>query len=77
VNYCVSKSTIEDDVHANPHIHRSKDALLVLLIFAGVVKEDTVKKLFTIDLSERHDLNLFFTVAAEGGLLSRFSSLKH
>lgn len=77
MNYCVSKTTVEENVHANPHIHWSKNALLILLIFASVVKEDAVKKFFTVDLSEWRDLDLFFTVAAESRLLRWVSSLKH
>ena len=75
MNNCVSKTTFKNDVHANPYIDWSKNALLILLIFASVIKEDTMKKLFAIDLGERGYLDLFLTIAAESGLLCRISSL--
>jgi hypothetical protein len=74
---CIAETTIVDDVHAHPHIHRAKDALLVLLVLAGVVKEDTMQKFLALDVGERDYLYLLFTVAAQSGIFCRISALQH
>lgn len=44
VDYCVAVATIVDDVHADPNIHASENALLVLLVLSCVVQEDSMQK---------------------------------
>lgn len=42
MNNGISKTTIIDDIHAYPYIHRTEYFLLILFIFACMIEKDTM-----------------------------------
>ncbi len=59
---CIGEATIEDDIHAYPHIHRPKDSLMIFLVLASVVQEDPMQELIGVDVGEWDDLDLLLAV---------------
>lgn len=53
----IPESTLVYDVHAYPDIHIPENALLVLLILAGVVQKDAVQELISVDVGNCVQLN--------------------
>ena len=65
----VGKPTVVDDVHADPHVHPSEYALVVLLVVLGVVEEYPVKEVLLLERGAHLHLNGMLTVAAQGRVL--------
>lgn len=71
---CICKSALEDDGHTNPNIHASKENLLILFIFLGMIEEDTMQELKIIEFRNFNQLNWTLAVAANCCLLFLISS---
>lgn len=64
----IPESALVYDVHAYPDIHIPKDALLVLLILAGMVQKDAVQELLSVDVGHCVQLDRVFAVATQSCL---------
>ena len=61
----VGETAVIDDVHAHPHVNGAENALLVLLVLAGVVEEDPVEEVLFFETSDRVHLAGCLAVTAE------------
>jgi hypothetical protein len=69
--YCITITTVVDDVHAHPHIYITENPLLTVLVFPSVIQEHAVQKLVIVDGSERDELDCSLAVATQSGLYLR------
>ena len=74
---CVGESTIVYNVHADPHVHPSENALVVLLVVFGVVQEYPVEKVLLLQRGAHLHLNGVLAVAAQGCILLLKPSCQH